>query len=288
MFSRTSSGIRNTDLFYRDQYLIIVEGQDDVPFWGIFFPEEINGYERRFKPVGGSEIKNYIEEVYKNNAKFAVALDSDYRLFMGKIYDHAQIVETLVYSIENLVISPQTLAKIIRIESRKEDYDIDNVKIWLEHFDKKMHSLMIADYLIQKECLGKESLGKSCFRFLENSKTKAPVFDIKKIKDFIESLTIVETLFNLAEEELKNYKPSKHIRGHFFFGASLCFLNHEINRLRANKVRRSIANDDLYTMLVLACKDSLSACSELQRLHERANYVAQEVVNLLSAHRAEV
>lgn len=278
MFSRTPSGIRNIDLFYRNQYLVVVEGQDDVPFWSIFFPKEVDGYECKFKPVGGSEIKNYIDEIYKNNAKFAVALDSDYRLFMGKIYEHTQIIETFVYSIENIIISPQTLAKIIRIESRKEDYNIDNVETWFEHFDKTTHGLMIADYLIQKECLGKESLGKSCFRFLENPKTKAPVFDIKKIENFIKSLSILEDLFKLAKEELKDYKPSQHIRGHFFFGASLCFLNHEVNRLRPNKVKRSIANDDLYTMLVLACKDSFSTCSELQNLHERAVQVAQEVV----------
>ena len=50
MFSRTSSGIRNIDLFYTDQYLVIVEGQDDVPFWGIFFPESIDGYKLKLKP----------------------------------------------------------------------------------------------------------------------------------------------------------------------------------------------------------------------------------------------
>ena len=282
MFSRTSSGIRNTDLFYRGQYLVVVEGQDDVPFWSTFFPKRVDGYECKFKPVGGSEIKKYIDEIYKSNAKFAVALDSDYRLFMGKIYEHTQILETLVYSIENITISPQTLAKIIRIESRKEDYNINNVEIWFEHFDKTMQSLMIADYLIQKERLGKESLGKSCFRFLENPRTKAPVFDIKKIEDFVKSLDILEDLFKFAEKELKNYKPSRHIRGHFFCGASLCFLNYEVNRLRPNKVKKSIANDDLYTMLILACRDSVSTCSELQSLHERAVQVAQEVIKLLS------
>jgi hypothetical protein len=40
MFSRTPSGIRNTDLFYKGQYLIIIEGEDDEPFWGIFFQKK--------------------------------------------------------------------------------------------------------------------------------------------------------------------------------------------------------------------------------------------------------
>lgn len=282
MFSRTSSGIRNTDLFYRNQYLVVVEGQDDVPFWGLFFPKEIDGYECKFKPVGGSEIKNYIDEVCKNNAKFAVALDSDYRLFVGKIYNHNQILETLLYSIENIIISPQTLAEIIRIESRKGDYDVDNVKAWFEHFDEAMYDLMVADYLIQKECLGKEGLGKSCLRFLENQKTRMPIFDFNKIENFIKTLDLFEDLFKVTKEELKSYKPSQHIRGHFFFGASLCFLNHEVNKLRPNKVKRSIANDDLYTMLVLSCKNSFSTCPELKDLHKRAGQVAREVIKLLT------
>jgi len=283
MFSRTSSGIKNTDLFYRNKYIVVVEGQDDVPFWGIFFPKEVAGYECKFKPVGGSEIKKYLDEVYNGNAKFAVALDSDYRLFAGTIYNHSQIVETYVYSIENAIIQPQTLATIIRVECRKEDYDIKNVEDWFEHFDQTMYDLMISDYLIQKECLGKECLGKSCFRFLENPKAKVPIFNTEKISDFIKSLNLTESQFELVREELKDYKPSQHIRGHFFFGSSLCFVNYEVNRLRPNKVKRSIANDDLYTMLVLACKDSLTVCSRLRSLHEKAIQVAQKIVELLSA-----
>lgn len=55
MFSRSSSGIKNTHLFYSNQYLVIVEGTDDGPFWANFFPEKIDGYNRKIKPVGGRE-----------------------------------------------------------------------------------------------------------------------------------------------------------------------------------------------------------------------------------------
>ena len=99
MFTRTSSGIRNSDLFYPGQYLVIVEGKDDVPFWRIFFPEEISGYKCKFKPVGGNEIKKYVDEI-NQKPHFAIAMDSDYRLFMNQIYEHPQIAETYVHSIE--------------------------------------------------------------------------------------------------------------------------------------------------------------------------------------------
>jgi hypothetical protein len=285
MLSRTSSGIKNIDLFYPNQYIVIVEGQDDVPFWGILFPSEIDGYKCKFKPVGGREIERYVAQVYESKANFAVALDSDYGLFMNKIHDHSQIVETSVHSIENLIISPQTLAEIICVESRMDDYNIENITTWLEHFDQTAYDLMIADYLIQKECLGKQCLGKSCFRFLENSKTKAPYFDIKKVVDFIKSLCVHEDIFKATKEELKSYKPSRQIKGHFFFGASLCFINHEVNKLLPSDVKkRSISNDSFYTALILACAKSFVSCtnSELQSLHKRACQVAQDVVKLLS------
>jgi Protein of unknown function (DUF4435) len=282
MFSRTSSGIRNTDLFNRNQYLVILEGQDDVPFWNIFFPKEIDGYTCKFKPVGGSEIKNYVQEAYENNARFAVVLDSDYRLFMKEIYSHTLILETIVHSIENIMISPQSLSEIIQAKCRIDNYDTKRVEIWLEHFNETNYGLMIADYLLQKECLGKKGLGKNCFQFLENQKTKAPVFDSKKIEDFIADLGIIDNLLRSTEEHLKDYKPSQHIRGHFFFGASLCFLNHEVNTLQSSKRKVSIANDDLYTMLILSCKNLFSTSPELQNLHLKAVQVAQEVVKILA------
>lgn len=282
MFSRTSSGIRNTDLFYRNQYIVIVEGQDDVPFWSIFFPKEVSGYKCKLKPVGGSEIQNYVDEIYAGNAKFLVALDSDYRLFMGKVHNHAQIIETFFYSIENIIINPQTLATIICVETRKDEYGTEAAESWFNHFDETVYDLMVADYFIQKECLGKECLGKSCLRFLENSKTKFPKFSSKKISGFIENLGLDKSKFELLRNELTMHKPSQHIRGHFFFGASLCFINHEVNRLRPNKVKRSIANEDLYTMLILACKDLVSSCSDLSKISEKAVHVAQQLVDQLS------
>jgi len=285
MFSRTPSGIKNTDLFYRKQYIVIVEGSDDIPFWSLFFPREVAGYERKFKQVGGkTEIAKYVDEVYNNNAKFAIALDSDYHVFMGKIHNHPQIIETLAHSIENLLISPKTLANIIRVDSRQEDYDIKNVECWLHDFDKAVHSLMVVDYLAQKLDLGKQCLGESCFRFLKEEKKKEPFFDTNKIQNFIKNINIPDDIIKRSEQELTQYKPSRHIRGHFFFGSSLCFINYEVNRLRSNKKKRSIANDELYSMLILACEKLFPDCLELQTLREKAIKVAQEVVRLLSSN----
>jgi hypothetical protein len=41
MLSHTPSGIRNLHLFHRNQYVVIVEGEDDKPFWSKIFPKEV-------------------------------------------------------------------------------------------------------------------------------------------------------------------------------------------------------------------------------------------------------
>lgn len=283
MFTRTPSGIRNTDLFYRNQYLIIVEGQDDVPFWSIFFPEHIDGYKHKFKSVGGDEIKKYVEEIYKNDAdaKFAVALDSDYRIITGKIHNHRRILETPCYSIENIMLSSLSIKKIIRTKSRDIDYDIEKVETWLDYFNKIAYSLMSADIIIQEDKLGQECLGDNCFKFLENGKTKAPEFNKIRIKDFITGLEIPKERIEEIENKLINFKPCLHVRGHFFASAVLCFINHEVHKIRQTKNKKWISNDDFYTMAIMACKDSLSESDQLQDLQNKALNVAKEVVKIL-------
>jgi hypothetical protein len=282
MFNRTSSGIRNTDLFYRNQYLIIVEGQDDIPFWSIFFPEYIDNYKRKFKPVGGDEIKKYIEEIYNNDANFGVALDSDYRILTEQLHNHHRILETPSYSIENIMLSSLSITYIIRIKSRDIDYDIEQVESWLDYFNNITYSLMVADLIIQENKLGEECLGDNCLKFLENGNTKAPQFNEIRIKDFINSLGIPKEKIEETEEKLINYKPYLHVRGHFFASAVLCFINHEVHKIRKTKSKKCISKDDFYTMAIMACKEFLSVNDQLQDLQNKAVNVAKEVVKILS------
>ncbi|WP_254174068.1 AAA family ATPase [Planktothrix pseudagardhii] len=100
----------------------------------------------------------------------------------------------------------------------------------------------------------------------------------------IRSLNLEDHEFSSLKEQLINHKPSQHIKGHFFFSASLCFVNDEVNKVRSycNKKKTSISQDNFYTMLFLACENSFSVCSDLQELRKKADQVAQKVVELLS------
>jgi Protein of unknown function (DUF4435) len=283
MVNRTSSGINNADLFHKNEYLVYVEGKYDINFWSIFFPDEISGYKRNIKQVGGNgAIEKYLESLIKHNGQFAVALDSDYKSLSKISHNHPQVIETVRHSIENVMIMPKILAKIIRVSSHQEYSEINNVEMWFDHFDRSMYDLMIADYVIQNTNIGKPCLGDNCSRFLENQKTRSPIFDLEKINEYIDNLELQSDIFNHNKKTLNQYKPTDHIQGHFLFSAALCFVNHEINRLRNCKKNTHISNDNLYSMLFLACESLLSDLAELQLMRQKAMQVAKEVVKILS------
>jgi Protein of unknown function (DUF4435) len=283
MVNRTSSGINNADLFHKNEYLVYVEGKYDINFWSIFFPDEISGYKRNIKQVGGNgAIEKYLESLIKHNGQFAVALDSDYKSLSKISHNHPQVIETVRHSIENVMIMPKILAKIIRVSSHQEYSEINNVEMWFDHFDRSMYDLMIADYVIQNTNIGKPCLGDNCSQFLENQKTRSPIFDLEKINEYIDNLELQSDIFNHNKKTLNQYKPTDHIQGHFLFSAALCFVNHEINRLRNCKKNTHISNDNLYSMLFLACESLLSDLAELQLMRQKAMQVAKEVVKILS------
>lgn len=279
MFSRTVSGIRNIHLFYRDFYVVIVEGSSDCPFWSNFFPSESNGYKRKIKSVGGRlEVQNYINEVLYNETKFVVAIDSDYRLLLNRLYDHSRILETKLHSIENLMLCPLSVTSIIRNLSHNTEYEFHGVNTWLEKFDSATYSLMVADILIEKGNIGKQCVGESCFPFLISN--NVPEFDSKKISKFIMQLSLIDEEFEKLDQSLKGFKPRSHIRGHFLFSAVLCFVSHEVKRIRKKSV--SISNDSFYAMSVALLESRISTDPILRNIQEKALLAVKEVTDLLA------
>ena len=278
MFSRTSSGIKNTPLFYSRTYLVIVEGTSDKPFWSKFFPEKLNGYKREFKSVGGRlEVQKYIEQLLLTNAKFVVAVDSDYRLLLKDIHNHKRIIETQCHSIENLMLYSLNITTLIRLLSHNLDYESYKVDEWLEKFDATVYPLMIADFLIEQNNLGCRCVGDNCAPFLIGKNNFE--FDHNKIDNTIKQLNISQEELDKTNQKLKDYKPRFHIRGHFFFSAVLYFTTLEVKRLR--KSTDSISKDSFYTMALTSLESCFPSNPMLQSIRERAVAAAKEVVSLL-------
>lgn len=279
MFSRTSSGIRNTHLFHSGFYVVIVEGSSDCPFWSNFFPSELNGYKRKLKPVGGRlEVQHYIDELLQSKAKFAVAVDSDYRLLLNCLHKDSRILETKYHSIENLMLCPSVIASVIRNLSHDTEYEVLTADSWLKHFDHATHSLMIADLIIEKNNLGKQCVGENCSPFLV--KKHEPKFDAAKIDHLIEKLSLPEEEFNEMSKKLEEVNPRFHIRGHFLFSAVLCFISYEVKRIRKKSI--SISNDSFYAMLIALCESRIEGDPVLRAMREQALSITHKLTSLLS------
>jgi hypothetical protein len=277
MFTRTPAGIRNQHLFYQNYYLVIVEGNDDCAYWDKLFPEQGEGYTKKIKPVyGKQEVKKYLNEI--DNAKFAVALDSDYSFILGNEINHPQVVETIYHSIENLMLCSHSLVSSIRNFSRCPDYKAELVDEWLDYFDSIVYPLMVAEIIIENNKKAVECTGNNCSRFLK--KKENPEFDEDKIKKHINDLPISSEEIEEYTTIFANKKPRFYLKGHFVFSAALCFVRYESKRIRGKKC--DISNDAFFGMLLSLCEDCISKDTTLKNLQDKAESVAYQVVSLLS------
>jgi hypothetical protein len=229
--------------------------------------------------VGGRlEVQNYIDELLLNKAKFAVAIDSDYRFLLNCLHQDSRILETKYHSIENLMLCPSVIASVIRNLSHDTEYEVLTADDWLKHFDEATHSLMVADLIIEKNKLGKQCVGENCSLFLISNNN--PTFDTNKIDRFIQKLNLPMEEFDEMGGKVEKVKPRFHIRGHFLFSAVLCFISHEVKKIRKKSV--TISKDSFYAMLIALCESRIEVDPLLQAMREQALSAAKEVTNLLS------
>lgn len=224
------------------------------------------------------EVQNYIDELLSNRAKFAVAIDSDYRFLLNSLHKNSRILETKYHSIENLMLSPSVIASIICNLSHDTEYEVLTASNWLNHFDEATYPLMVADLIIEKNNFGKQCVGENCFPFL--TKNNNPIFDVDKISCFIQKLNLSEKEVDEMNKKLEKVKPRFHIRGHFLFSAALCFIGHEVKKIRKKPV--AVSNDSLYAMLIALCEPRIEVDPTLKAMREQALSAAEEVTNLLS------
>ena len=221
----------------------------------------------------------YAECILNEDAKFIVALDSDYRFISGNLNNHTRILETQCHSIENLMFCAANIASIIRALSHNIEYSLNEVETWLEHFDKSIYILMVADFIIERDNLGKKCMGDNCSRFVE--KSKGCLFVASEIKLFTQNLCLQQEDLDKTSLDMKHYKPRFHSRGHFFFSAVHSFVKCETKRLLGKSV--TVSNDSLYALSVNSCQACCIDNSWLQNLRDQAVAAAKEVVGLLNA-----
>ena len=118
--THSDDAISVTHKFYNKQYMVYVEGDDDVSFWDSVFSKVASGkYEIESLNGISGEMQTYIKKV-TDGAIFNViiACDKDYTSYLeSDPYDNQYIVTTYGHSIENTMFCDIDIALAVDFQS---------------------------------------------------------------------------------------------------------------------------------------------------------------------------
>ncbi|WP_194575817.1 DUF4435 domain-containing protein, partial [Vibrio anguillarum] len=253
---------------YGADVMVYVEGEDDVPFWEVIFNCLVE-YRVEIQEVGGSkELAKYIDELELGKLQGIIACDSDFEILKGSLCN-PNIIRTYGYAIENSLICPSTILKVIKSVGKipTKNMPIKELEIWLNCFIQIMKKLVIYDVHNELNCIGISVVGDNCSRFFKSQKSHDMCE--AKVNYFIENIGFsvcqseIDHITNLIGGIPRDF--SDFIRGHFLFSAVSKFISASIKQINS---KVSISNDALFGSLLLAFENNFNAD------HKHYNYYA--------------
>ena len=238
--------------FYAVDTMLFVEGDEDIPFWEYLF-ETFSSIDVEVQSVGGKpKLIEYTEKIVSGESKVIVAMDNDYSLF-DNIVTHPSILRTFGYSIENTIISVNTIKKSIRSlgKIQNKEINLDEITLWLDDFLEKIKLLFIHDICNFVQKYGTAVAGCNCARFMKSN--SSDMISQNKLEEYINNLE-----FNISDDEIINvgsklqehgFKFSDIVRGHFLFSAIHRYIVTYIKRKRS---KISISVESMFSTLMLS------------------------------------
>lgn len=226
--------------FHEAERMLYVEGDDDVLFWE--FMLDVYGKEGyKVQSLDGiEELKKYIEKISAGDIEASAARDCDFSEIDSSYKQVPFVARTYGHSIENTLMTPDVLCKVIRSFGRvsKKTVDEANCERWFKDMYKSFEQIIFLDAGNDLEKLGVSVLGNNCTKFMKSEKSCLP--DANKISgalaDFIKNQKLVLAAAKAKRSIGKSAKKvSDFIRGHFLFSAALKYVNAQLRGARSNK-----------------------------------------------------
>lgn len=249
-----SSDARSTlHLLSGVDFIVYVEGQDDIPFWDVLF-SKFTDKRYKIKSVGDkSTLLKYLKEKQDVDT-YLIAMDSDLDKQLGFLTTE-QVVLTYGYSIENSIISIDLIKNIIATSSRRQLSTVESASItkWLVDFEEASLPLLAAELVNKNTQITTEQITpKNVARFVEGNNhlpNKAKInnhlaelgFDFEKITSD----------FNLI-----GIQVHEAIKGHFLFSAALVFVKNQVKAF--SKVDKPISNEAFYSSCISEFKSTFN------------------------------
>ena len=266
-----TSALDVLDKFHESNFIIFVEGDEDVIFWSsLFYKAGIQNY--YIESAGGiNELKNIMSQILNENARVIVACDSDYSVLLNTLPNHKRIISTYGHSIENTMYCPKIINSVIDKLSHRIQDRVQFISDRIDSFCNVAKVLVVYD--IAREKYNKPILicGNNCSRFLTSPRSSR--LDENTILDYISS--IIHYFNNHEIEECAQLLDSysldiRHvIRGHFLTNGVINIIKNAI-RHTLDKAP-TIPPSTLYALTSDGCKSCNNSCHEFaiveQRIH---------------------
>lgn len=243
LFDYSDDAINTLTLFLGCDQILYVEGDDDVLFWEAVF-SHCSDLKLDIRPAGGvNELQPYIDKVVAGDLSCFVAQDSDYGRICGSQKNHPRIIYTYGYSIENTLYSPNLIAEIVCLWSKRNGDYLTDIISWLDNLCSKTSKLFELDVKNFKDDLSIDTGAGHCQQFMLGRTSE--VVDQEKINSHVDELIAAnDVTFNDSDFRApQDISLAYILRGHFLQSAVLKYINRTVKAVGRNT---NISQDSLY------------------------------------------
>ncbi|ATY81950.1 hypothetical protein CVS42_14640 [Aeromonas veronii] len=246
-------------LFYNADCMVYVEGIDDIPFWDFMF-KKFSTLSVEVEEVGScTALRPYMDSIADGSLNAIVACDNDLSCFDIDRIEHPNIIRTYGYSIENTLISPHNLLKVIKVIARLPAQKLprNETTEWLENFHSMTKNLVKMEIHNKISGLGISVVGDNSTRFM-TSKTSCSLCE-EKIT--IYESEILSRMHNYCSQgvdralAVKGKTTKQLTNGHFLFSGTARFLT---SVAKKNSLKTSLSYDSIFSNLILSLENTFS------------------------------
>ena len=273
----TTNALNVLDKFHEANFVVYVEGDEDVVFWHSLFGKcgVLNHY---IESAGGKpELRKIMSQILCENARVIVACDADYSMLLNTLPNHQQIISTYGHSIENTMYCPKIINSAVDKLSYRLENRIKSISEWVDSFCKSAKILVIYDIAREKYDKSIGVYGNNCCRFLTSSRSSQ--LDDTAISNYISS---IQHHFRTSEiKECKRLLKSCPmdiryiVKGHFLTNGVVNL----IKRLVKHALGKAptIPLKTLYALTSDGCKTCNNDCPEYAIVAQRINNAVDSI-----------
>ncbi|WP_405599219.1 MULTISPECIES: DUF4435 domain-containing protein [unclassified Pseudoalteromonas] len=255
-----SNGALNVySAFFGAEKMLYVEGDDDLAFWDIVL-SSFNIQNIQLQEVGGDEeLAKYILKIKNNEIDAIAAKDCDFSILEDDYEELDNVLVTYGHSIENTLICPNVMAKVIKSYGRVvlTDEEKKECENWLNTFYHSFNSLIKYDAVNELRKTGLNVLYSNCSTFMKTRLSPLPCDEKITTKinllgeqaNFEADLVEVITKIDNVDKGIFDF-----LRGHFLFSAALRYINYV---LKSKGSQKTASNDALFSGSILALEGLL-------------------------------